>query len=46
MRMLEDSKNIYVITTADKLYNEAKQRRGQKRLALIENGVELGHFLM
>ena len=28
----------------DKLYNEAKQRRGQKRLALIENGVELGHF--
>lgn len=44
MRMLEDSKNIYVITTADKLYNEAKQIRGQKRLALIENGVELGHF--
>lgn len=44
MRMLEDSENTYIITTADRLYNEVKQIRGEKRLALIENGVELGHF--
>lgn len=43
--MLEDSENIYVIATADKLYNEVQEIRGKKRLALIENAVDCEHFL-
>ena len=42
--MLEDIENIYVITTANELYEEVKSIRGEKRLALIENGVEFEHF--
>ncbi len=42
--MLEDKENTYVIATADELYNEAREIRGEKGLALIENAVEFEHF--
>lgn len=42
--MLKNSDDVYVVTTATKLYEEAKSIRGDKRVALITNGVEYEHF--
>ncbi|WP_300347820.1 glycosyltransferase [Clostridium sp.] len=44
-RMLKDSENVYVVATADKLYKEVKEVRGEKNLALVTNGVEYKHFI-
>ena len=43
-RMLEDTEKVYVVTTADKLYQEAKELRGENKLALVTNGVQYEHF--
>ena len=42
--MLEDTEKVYVVTTADKLYQEAKELRGENKLALVTNGVQYEHF--
>ncbi|MFR5264902.1 glycosyltransferase [Clostridium sp.] len=42
--MLKNSDDVYVVTTATKLYEEAKSIRGDKRVALVTNGVEYEHF--
>ena len=43
-RMIEDTEKVYVVTTADKLYQEAKELRGENKLALVTNGVQYEHF--
>ncbi|MPQ43248.1 glycosyltransferase [Clostridium tarantellae] len=43
-RMLKDTEKVYVATTADKLFKEAKSFRGDNKLALITNGVQYEHF--
>lgn len=42
--MLENSDDVYVVTTATKLYEETVRIRGDKRAALVTNGVEFDHF--
>lgn len=43
-RMLRNTDDVYVVTTASKLYDEVVKIRGEKRVALVTNGVEYEHF--
>lgn len=42
--MLKDTKNIFVIVTADKLENDIVEKRGTEKLAFSSNGVDYEHF--
>ena len=42
--MLENSEEVYVVTTATKLYEETVGIRGEKKVRLVTNGVEFEHF--
>lgn len=42
--MLQNSDDVYVVTTATKLYEEAISIRGDKKVALVTNGVQFEHF--
>ncbi|MGL4654360.1 MAG: glycosyltransferase [Sarcina sp.] len=42
--MLKNSEDVYVVTTATKLYEEVVKIRGNKRVELVTNGVEFEHF--
>lgn len=43
-RMLRDKENVFVISTADKLFKEVVEKRGETRVKLITNGVQYEHF--
>ncbi|WP_066875088.1 glycosyltransferase [Clostridium mediterraneense] len=43
-RMLKNTDEVYVVTTATKLYEEVVKIRGDKRVALVTNGVQFEHF--
>ena len=44
-RFLIEKKDALVVTTADKLYDNAKKMAGAADIALIPNGAECGRFL-
>lgn len=41
---MSDSENYFMVTTADLLFEDAKNRRGQRRLCFSTNGVDYGFF--
>lgn len=43
--ILEDVENSYIITTADKLYQEVVEVRGENKVVLATNGVDYDHFV-
>ncbi|MGL4740480.1 MAG: glycosyltransferase [Sarcina sp.] len=42
--MLENKDDVYVVTTATKLYDEVIKLRGNEKVELVTNGVEFEHF--
>jgi len=43
-KIIEDSKNTVILTSADKLYEEVKEVRGTEKLAMATNGVMYDHW--
>lgn len=41
---LKDTKNVYVVATADKLYQDIQNKRGQNKLIFSTNGVDYEFF--
>lgn len=43
--ILKDVENAYIVTTADKLYEEVVEARGENKVVLATNGVDYNHFV-
>lgn len=42
--MLTDTQNVFVVVTADALWRDVAEKRGEEKLALVSNGVDFAHF--
>lgn len=42
--MINDTENVFVVVTADKLEEDIKQKRGTEKLTVSSNGVDYSHF--